>query len=120
MAAAVITLTRPSDAQGTVVGNKKVRFWDITADTGDYAANGFTVTAAQFGLKHVDMCIVGSAATTGTNGATANPIGVRYSGAGTTVRFQVYEAAAADAPLNEKTAEAYVANFTFRVLVIGN
>src|SRR4051812_40871831 len=117
MAAAVITLTRPSDVQNTVVGNKKVKFWDITADTGDYAANGFTVTAAQFGLKHVDICIVGAGvATTGTAGATASPIGIRYSGAGTTVRFQSYETGtSADTPLNEKTAEAYVANFTFRV-----
>lgn len=118
MAAAVITVTKPSGVQDTILGNKRVKIRDITADTGDYAANGFTVTAAQLGLKHVDMVIVGSLATTGTNGATASPIGVRYSGE--TVRFQLYETGTlADAPLNEKTAEAYVANFTFRVMAIG-
>lgn len=119
MAAAVITITKPTDVQHTTVSNKKVRFFDISADTGDYAANGFTKTAANFGLKHIDAVIVASAATTGTNGATSNPIGVRYSGGGTTVRFQVYESAGSGSPPLEKTAEPYDANFTFRVIVVG-
>lgn len=121
MAAAVITVTKPTDVQHTVIGNKKAKWFDITADTGDYAANGFTLTAAELGgLKHVDICIVGSGATQGTNGASAQVIGVRYESAGTVVRFQLYEAAASGAPMLEKTAEAYVASFTFRVLVIGH
>lgn len=119
MAAAVITRTKPSDVQNTILGNKKVKFVDITADTGDYAAGGFTLTAAQLGLRHVDMVIVGSAATTGTSGATASIVGVTYVSAGTSVKFQLYESGADDAPLNEKTAEAYAANFTFRVMAIG-
>jgi hypothetical protein len=122
MAAAVISRTRPTDVRGAVMGNKRVRFFDITADTGDYAADGFTLTAAQLGMaRHVDICIVGSVATTGANGATASPIGVEYESSGTVVRFHLYETGtAADTPLNEKTAEAYAANFTFRVMVVGN
>ncbi len=119
MAAAVITVTKPTDVQDFVISNKKAKFRDITADTGDYAAGGFTLTAAQLGLKHVDMCFVGSAATTGTSGATASVIGITYVSAGTSVKFQLYESGATDAPMNQKTAEPYVANFTFRVLVIG-
>lgn len=121
MAAAVITVTRPTDVRGCKMGNKTVLFRDITADTGDYAAGGFTLTAAQLGLKHVDFCMVGSIATTGTAGATASPIGVTYVSAGTSVKFQLYETGtSADTPLNQKGAEAYVANFTFRVMVVGN
>jgi hypothetical protein len=121
MAAAVITVTRPTDVRGCKMGNKKVVFRDITADTGDYAAGGFTLTAAQLGLsKHVDFCMVGSSATEGTDGANAQIIGVTYVSSGTSVKFQVYEAAASGAPPLEKTAEAYPANFIFRVMVVGN
>jgi hypothetical protein len=49
MAAAVITVTKPTGVQDFVMGNKKAKFRDITADTGDYAAGGFTLTAAQLG-----------------------------------------------------------------------
>lgn len=121
MAAAVISVTRPTDVQGCVMGNKRVRFRDITADTGDYAAGGFTLTAVQLGMsQHVDICVVGSGATEGTSGANAQVIGVTYVSAGTSVKFQVYESAATGLPPLEKTAEAYPANFTFRVMVIGN
>lgn len=119
MAAAVITVTKPSDVQNSTFGNKKVKFWDITSDTGDYAAGGFTLTAAQLGLKHVDFCMVGSGATEGTAGANAQLIGVTYVSAGTSVKFQVYESAATGLPPLEKTAEAYPANFIFRVMVVG-
>jgi len=120
MAAAVITVTRPTDVKGCVVGNKRMAFRDITADTGDYAAGGFTLTASQLvsGAKHIDFCAVGSCATDGTAGATAQGIGVTYVSSGTSVKFQVYESGGTDAPMNEKTAEAYPANFTFRVMLI--
>jgi hypothetical protein len=119
MAAAVISVTRPTDVQSTHMNNKKVKFWDISADTGDYAAGGFTLTAVQLGLKHVDICIVGSSATEGTSGANAQLIGVTYLSSGTSVKFQVYESAATGLPPLEKTAEAYPANFIFRVMVVG-
>lgn len=126
MSAAVVTITRPSDVHGYTSGNKKVRYFDITTDTGDYAAGGFLINVADqpptgFGLKHVEICTVdGGCATSGTAGATASPIGVRYGSSGTTVRFQCYEAGSSGAPLGEKGAEAMEANFTFRVRVEGN
>jgi hypothetical protein len=120
MAAAVITVTRPAGVTGCVIGNKKMRFRDISADTGDYVAGGFTLTATQLGnFKHIDMVVVGSSATEGTAGANAQVIGVTYAADGTSATFQVYEAAASGAPPLEKTAEAYPANFIFRVMVIG-
>ena len=120
MAAAVITVTKPTGVRGHMDGNKKVRYFDITADTGDYAATGFTLTAQQLGMsKQVVFCSVGSVATQGTSGASAQGIGVTYLTGGTSVRFQVYESAATGLPMLEKTAEAYVANFTFRVRVEG-
>jgi len=124
MAAAVITVTKPSDVKGAwKVGNRQFHIRDITADTGTYATGGFSVTAASLGLKHIDFCLIGSVATSGTAGATANSIGVRYDSTGTTLTFQLYElggTGAAGDPLAEKTnAEAYLSNFTFRVLVAG-
>jgi hypothetical protein len=35
------------------------------------------------------------------------------------VKFQVYESAATGLPPLEKTAEAYPANFIFRVMIVG-
>lgn len=116
MAAAVISVTKVANT-GYSEGNRRVRFFDITADTGDYAAGGFTLTPSQFGLKKIDFVEVGSAATSGTAGATANPIGIRYS-SGSAI-FQVYDSGAENAPAAEKGAEAYPSNFTFRVKVTG-
>lgn len=117
MAAAVITVTKVTGT-GFALGNRKARFFDITADTGDYAAGGFTLAPSNFGLKKIDMVIVGSNATDGTAGATAEVIGVRYS-SGSAI-FQLYQTGtSADTPMNEKGAEAYAANFTVRCLVIG-
>jgi hypothetical protein len=121
MAAAVISVTRPTDVRGTVLGNKKLRFFDITADTGTYTTGGFTVTAAQFGMKHIDFVSVGSLATSGTSGVSALGIGIQYAAGGTSINVQAYESAAANVLFAEKTsAEAYVASTTVRVLVIGN
>lgn len=120
MTAAVITVTRPSDVQGTVLGNKKLKFFDITADTGTYTTGGFTLTAAQFGLKHIDLVLPGGVATCGTSGVAANPVGVQYVSGGTSVTVQVYESAAANVAPAEKTSnEAYAANWTIRFAVIG-
>lgn len=120
MAAATITVAKPSGIQGCVIGNKKLRYRTITADTGDYAAGGFTVTAAQLGLKSIDIVLVdGGAATDGTDGATAEIIGITYPSK-TSVKFQLYQTGtSADTPANEKGAEAYAANFTIRVAAIG-
>lgn len=120
MAAAVVTVAKPTGVQREVKwGNLRTKFFDITADTGDYAAGGFTVTAATFGLKAIFFCAVGSSATDGTSGATAEVVGVTYPSL-TSVKFQLYQTGtSADTPLNEKGAEAYAANFTIRVMVVG-
>lgn len=119
MADAVVTFTRPTGTRGHVEGNKKIRYADITADTGDYAAGGFTKTAASLGFKHIDFIHVGSLATQGTSGAGAVGVGVTYATNGTSVTFQLYEAAATGLPFLEKGAEAYVANLTFRIRIEG-
>lgn len=120
MAAAVITVTPVSTSPAYVEGNRDVAFFDITADTGDYAAGGFTLNASDFKFKTIDIIELGSgAATQGTAGASAVPIGVTYP-SGTSVKVQLYETGGSSgAPLLEKGAEAYAANFTFRVKLIG-
>lgn len=118
MAAAVITVTAVAGSREYKDGNRRVRFFDITTDTGDYAAAGFTKTAADFGMKHLDFVEVESLATCGTAGATALGIGITHPSQ-TSVTFQVYESAATGLPFLEKTAEAYPANVTFRVRVTG-
>ena len=120
MAAAVYSFTKPTDVRGYVSGNKKIRYFDWTSDTGDYAAGGVTKTAASLGFKHIDFVSVGSGATQGTDGASIQNVGVTYVSGGTSVKFQLYEAAASGAPGLEKTAEAMVANFTVRIRVEGH
>lgn len=119
MAAAVYTFTRPSDVRGYKSGNKTVRYFDWTSDTGDYAAGGVTKTAASLGFKHIDWVQVGSMATQGTDGASALGVGVTYVSSGTSVKFQLYESAGSGSPPAEKGAEAMVANFTVRLRVEG-
>jgi hypothetical protein len=121
MAAAVITVTKPSDVKGQwKVGNRQFHIRDVTADTGTYTTGGFTLTAAQFGLKHFDFVLPGGVATNGTAGATANPVGIRYASDGTSITVQVYEAGASGAADGEKTnTEAYAANWTIRLLAAG-
>lgn len=123
MAAAVMTRTNPAETSRglNLPGMPKVRYLDITADTGDYAAGGFTFTARQLGLATVWFCAVGSLATQATAGAEAVGVGVTYVSNGTSVKFQLYEVdtAADGAPFQEKQAEAFASNFTFRVRVEG-
>lgn len=119
MAAAVYTFTQPTGVRGFSEGDRKVRYFDWTADTGDYAAGGVTKTAASLGFKLIYYVDVGSAATQGTDGASVQNVGVTYVSGGTSVKFQLYESAASGAPGLEKTAEAMVANFTVRLRIEG-
>lgn len=119
MAAAVYSFTQPTGVRGYSIGNRKVRFFDWTSDTGDYAAGGVTKTAASLGFKRIDFVSVGSGATQGTDGASVQNVGVTYGTGGVNAKFQLYEAAASGAPGLEKTAEAMVANFTVRIKVEG-
>lgn len=121
MTAAVITVTKPSDIKGEwKVGNRSFKVRDVTADTGTYTTGGFTLTAANFGLKHIDFVLVSGIATNGTSGATANAVGITYAASGASVTVQVYESAATGLAQLEKTnTEAYAANWTIRFLVAG-
>ena len=117
----VVTATKPTGVQDTTFGNKKIKIRDITFDTGTYVTGGNVVTAASLGLKRIDYVGMGTQAMTGgTAGATVNWIGVTYAAGGVSVTFQQYESAATGLPGLEKTsAEATVANATFRVMFIG-
>lgn len=119
MAAAVYSFTKPTGVNGYSSPGGRVRYFDWTSDTGDYAAGGVTKTAASLGFKQIYMVEVGSIATQGTAGASALAVGVTYVSGGTSVKFQLYESAGSGSPPVEKGAEAMVANFTVRLKITG-
>jgi hypothetical protein len=119
MAAVAYTVAAATGVPDVSVGGLKVRVRDVTATTGDYAAGGTTITASSLGLKRI-YCVVAQDATSGTAGATLNPVGVRYAAGGASITLQTYEAAATGLILLEKTnSEAMAANWTTRVFAIG-
>lgn len=113
----VVTSTKPAGVRDGADGSSKCRIRDITFDTGNYVTGGNSITAASIGLKTIDFVGFGTQAMTGgTSGATVNWIGVTYASNRQSVTFQQYECAATGLPGLEKTsAEATVANATFRV-----
>jgi hypothetical protein len=113
----VVTSTKPTGVRDYNDGPYKCRIRDITFDTGTYVTGGNSITAASIGLKSIDLVVFGTQAMTGgTSGATVNWIGVTYASNRQSVTFQQYECAATGLPGLEKTsAEATVANATFRV-----
>lgn len=115
--AVVITVAKPAGVRDGVDGSSDCRIRDITFDTGTYVTGGNSITAASVGLKTIDLVRFGTQAMTGgTSGATINWIGVTYAANRQSVLFQQYECAATGLPGLEKTsAEATVANATFRV-----
>jgi hypothetical protein len=120
MADAVFSTARPSGVRGFADGNKKVRYLDLTSDTGNYRSGGTTVTAAAFGLRHIDFVTVSGSATSGTAGATSLGVGIRYASDGTSVTVQLYEGGGAGVIGSEKTDnEAMPSNFTVRLRAEG-
>ena len=120
MAAAVITKTRPTGVRGFADGNKKVRYLDITSDTGDYAAGGFTINATDFGMKVFDFVTAsGGMATQGTAGASAVGVGITYAADRKSCTMWLYESAGSGSPPAQKGDEAMVANFTIRLRAEG-
>lgn len=115
-----VTYTLTQVGKTNIIGNRKQKFYDLTADTGTYLTGGNTFTASQFGLKRIDKIDICGAVTGGTSGATINWLGVIYSSQNTSATIQQYESAATGLPGLEKTnAEATVANFTVRLEVVG-
>lgn len=120
MADAVFSTSRPSDVRGYASGNKKVRYLDLTSDTGNYRTGGTSVTAAMFGLKHLDFVTPSGSATSGTAGATSLGVGFRYASNGTSVTVQCYEGGGSGAIGTEKTDnEAMPSNFSVRLRAEG-
>lgn len=114
-----VTYTHTQVGKTNIIGNRKQKFYDLTADTGTYVTGGDTFTAAQFGLKRLDKYDP-SVVTGGTAGATINWLGCRFGSENKTVVVQQYESAATGLPGLEKTnGEATVANFACRVEVVG-
>lgn len=115
-----VTYTLTQVGKTNIVGNRKEKTFDLTADTGTYVTGGNTFTAAQFGLKKLDSITVCGPVTGGTSGATINWLGVIYNSANTSATVQQYECAATGLPGLEKTSgEATVANFAVRLEVKG-
>lgn len=111
--AAVVTTTTLN--KSTVWGTQRVVFATLAFDTGDYAAGGVAVTAAQLGLTFIDDVIVTQLIETSAT-PTAN-IGM-YNPATSKIRiFQT--GTAADGPFNEKGAEAFGTGANARVIAIG-
>lgn len=111
--AAVVTTTTIN--KQTVWGTQRVVFATLAFDTGDYAAGGVAVTAAQFGLTFIDDMIINQQIETSAT-PTAN-IGM-YNTA--TSKIRIFQGStAADAPFNEKGAEAFGTGANARVIVIG-
>lgn len=121
MTAVAATLTRPGSTVRPVRAykdaNKKVAYRDYTLDTGTYSQGGLTITAASVGMRAFDFVSAsGSVATSGTAGATGNPIGITYNTEGTSITLQLYESTAAGTAVGEKTnTEAVEANWTIRL-----
>ena len=115
------TLTRPFSNSDFSVANKKFRIRDV-AFSGSYQDDGSesSVTIAQLGCKRIHAAIpTGAAAAAALT--TANPIAVTVNSTGTAVEFTLYEdnAAAAAAPLTEKTDnEAFITTQSVRVMFI--
>lgn len=123
MANAVFTTAKPSDrlVQHRTSDNLKVRYFDMTSDTGNYTSGGTSVTASSLGLKHISFVTAsGGVATSGTSGATGLAIGITYASDGTSFTVQFYEGSTAGTILGEKTnAEAMPSNHTIRLRVEG-
>lgn len=111
--AAVVTTTTVQNR--TVWGTQRVVRATLAFDTGDYAAGGVAVTPAQFGLTRIDEIIFPGAAIE----VSATPTGQIPHYAPATGKIVIFQSATADAPFNEKGAEAFGAGANVRVIVIG-
>ena len=113
--AAVVTTTTVD--KSLVFGSKRVVLATLAFDTGDYAAGGVAVTAAQFGLVNIDAMIIQGAALEVSATPTAQIARFNPS----TLKIQIFQAGAnAGDPFPEKGAEAFGAGASVAVMVIGH
>ena len=111
--AAVVTTT--TIQKRVVLGSLRAVFATLAFDTGDYAAGGVAVTAGQFGLNRIQEIVFPGAAIE----VSATPTGQIPHFNSTTSKVVIFQSAAADAPFNEKGAEAFGAGANVRVIVFG-
>ena len=99
----------------SVYGTDRVIIADLVF-SGSYAAGGEALTPASVGLTNIfAVSTVGTAPA--TNRVTADVLGFDYA----TNKVLMYQTGtAADGPLNEKGAEAYITGCSARVLIVGN
>jgi hypothetical protein len=111
--AGVVTTTTIN--KRSVFGDRKVVNATLAYDTGDYAAGGIAVTAAQFGLTVIEAVLFQGAALD----VSATPTALMPQWNHGDLKVRLFEAAAAGASFTEKPAEAMGAGASVRVLVIG-
>jgi hypothetical protein len=116
--AAVVTSTTVN--KKFVIGSKRMVLATLAFDTGDYAAGGVAVTAAQFGLTAIDALFFQGASLEVAATPTANI--PRWNPAtSSTGKISLFQTGtAADGPFNEKGAEAFGSGATVAVVVIGH
>ena len=112
-----VTITKVTGAD-RVEGNVRIKVRDLVFSS-NYAASGEVVTAASVGLKRIYECQHGAVAlaTATTTGDIVHST-VGATGADVTFTF-LQTGTAADAPLNEKGAEAHVTGAYLRATFIG-
>jgi hypothetical protein len=113
--AAVVTTTTVN--KRFVIGSKRMVLATLAFDTGDYAAGGVAVTAAQFGLSKIDSLFFEGAAIEVAATPTAN---IPRWNPSTSKISLFQQGSAADAPMAEKGAEAFGSGATVGVVVIGH
>lgn len=112
--AAVVTTTTID--RKTVWGQDRVHFCTLAFDTGDYAAGGVAVTAAQFGLNVIREIIFPGAAIEVSATPTAQ---IPYYNPSTSKIVIFQGAGVAGDPFPEKAAEAFGAGAGVRLIAIG-
>jgi hypothetical protein len=108
-----------SRLRGYTSGNVKVRYFDVTLDTGDYAQTGLAITAASLGFDRVYFVTISGGLIMSTNKLVGNVNAVSYAAGGASFNIFLYESAADGDALDNKPAEANTAVFPFRIRVEG-
>lgn len=108
-----LTLSRVT---ATVIGNKKMRTYDVTFDS-SYVTGGESLTASDLGLKKVEQVLTDAGA---KNSAGTQSVPVRYDY--TNGKLQAYRydgASAGKANLEEVANTVDLSAFTVRLTAIG-
>lgn len=121
MAALTQTVARPaSPVRGRAEGNVRVRYFNVTFDTGDYAQAGQSFTAASLGFKVIYFVSISGGVIQATSPyATAAAHAITYASDNTSFNLFLYESAGDGDGFDNKPAEANTYVGTFRIKVEG-